>query len=96
MPSSKRKEAGQEIGYPIFYGVKLDKTDPYLKHNFDRLEKRFSERYNASIGKKQQREKNGKPPHQTILKSIEDNHKRIKMLNLLRRILLNDATIVRL
>ena len=28
----------------IFYGVTLDRDDPYLKHNLDRLEKRFKER----------------------------------------------------
>ncbi|GAB5552909.1 MAG: hypothetical protein Sapg2KO_25000 [Saprospiraceae bacterium] len=66
----------------------MDKADPYLKHNLDRLEKRFSERYNASIEKKQKREQEEKPPHQTILKSIEDNNKRIKMLDILREILL--------
>ncbi len=66
----------------------LDKNDPFLSHNLDRLEKRFKERYYASIEKDQEREQEGKPPHQTILKSIEDNQKRFLMVRIFKHLLL--------
>jgi hypothetical protein len=72
---------------PMFYGVKLDKNDPYLEHNLDRLEKRFKGRYLASLDKNRQREKLGKPTHQTVLRSLEDNKKRCVMTTILKKIL---------
>lgn len=72
---------------PIFYGVKLDRSDPYLRHNLDRLEKRFKERYEASIKKDGIRNEAGKAPHQTILMSITNNKQKILMIKLLKRII---------
>lgn len=68
----------------------LDKNDPFLGHNLDRLEKRFKERYLASLEKKRKREKGGKSPHQTVLKSIEDNERRLQMVRIFRHLLLEE------
>ncbi|PHN04334.1 hypothetical protein [Flavilitoribacter nigricans] len=73
-----------------FYGVTLDKNDPFLDHNLDRLEKRFRERYFASLEKNRKREQGGKPPHQMVLKSMEDNKNRFLMVKLLRSLLLEE------
>jgi hypothetical protein len=70
--------------------VKLDKNDPFLSHNLDRLEKRFKERYYLSIEKNKKREQGGKPSHQTILKSIEENQKRFLMVRVFRHLLLEE------
>ena len=70
--------------------MKLDKQDPFLGHNLDRLEKRFKERYYTSLEKKHDREQGGKKPHQTILKSIEDNQKRFLMVRVFRHLLLEE------
>ncbi len=67
--------------------MKLDKSDPFLGHNLDRLEKRFKERYYTSLEKNRKRKQGGKQAHQTILKSIEENRKRFHMVRLLRYIL---------
>lgn len=69
----------------------LDRQDPFLGHNLDRLEKRFKERYYTSLEKKQVREEDGKKPHQTILKSIEDNERRFLMVRVFRCLLLDEA-----
>lgn len=69
----------------------LDRQDPFLGHNLDRLEKRFKERYYTSLKKKQVREEGGKKPHQTILRSIEDNEKRFLMVRVFRHLLLDEA-----
>ena len=74
-----------------FYGVSLDKDDPFLGHNLDRLEKRFRERYSASLKKNRKREEAGKPPHQTVLKSVQENKKRLLMVRLLRHQLLDES-----
>ena len=68
----------------------LDKQDPFLGHNLDRLEKRFKDRYYASLKKNQEREQGGKPPHQTILKSIEENERRFQMVRVFRHLLLKE------
>jgi hypothetical protein len=68
----------------------LDSEDPFLGHNLDRLEKRFRERYTASLEKHQAREAESKPPHQTILKSMQENEKRLLMVRILRHQLLEE------
>ncbi|MFM9949466.1 MAG: hypothetical protein ACKV1O_16130 [Saprospiraceae bacterium] len=62
-----------------------------MNHNFDRLEKRFKERYRLSLDKKTGREQTSKPVHQTNLKSIEENKKRLLMVRMLRYLLLDEA-----
>ncbi len=69
---------------PVFYGVALDRDNPYLKRNLDRLEKRFRERYYSSLEKKEKREEEGKIAHTSVLKSISDNKKRLLMVKILR------------
>lgn len=66
----------------------LDKNDPFLSRNLDRLEKRFRERYFVSLEKNRKREKKGKSPHQAVLKSIEHNRHRFIMVRLLRNLLI--------
>lgn len=73
-----------------FYGVILDRDDPFLSHNLDRLEKRFRERYFSSVEKNRNREKGGKTPHLTVVKSMEDNKNRFIMTRLLRCIILEE------
>lgn len=68
----------------------MDSEDPFLGHNLDRLEKRFRERYDASVEKNRKREADGKQPHQTVLKSVAENHKRFMMVRLLRHLLLGE------
>ena len=75
----------------IFYGVILDKNDPFLGYNLDRLEKRFRERYLISLEKKRVREQDGKLPHQTILKSIENNLNKFIMVKVIRTLILNEC-----
>lgn len=71
--------------------MELDKENPFLKRNLERLEKRFQQRFLASVEKKVERKKEGKPVHQTVLKSIEENEKRILMVRLLKTALLEEA-----
>jgi hypothetical protein len=68
----------------------LDSEDPFLGHNLDRLEKRFRERYDASVEKNRKRETEGKQAHQTVLKSVAENEKRFMMVRLLRHLLLEE------
>ncbi|MBK7870746.1 MAG: hypothetical protein IPJ74_08680 [Saprospiraceae bacterium] len=89
-PSLNGEEKGNLTLIPNFYGVVLDKNDPFLKHNLDRLEKRFKERLFASVQKNAEREDSGKPVHQLILKSMEDNKRRFVMVQLLRHLLLEE------
>jgi hypothetical protein len=67
----------------------LDSEDPFLGHNLDRLEKRFRERYDASVEKNRKRKKEGKSPHQTVLKSVQENKKRLLMVQLLQHQLMS-------
>ena len=73
---------------PKFYGVNLDRNDPFLRHNLNRLEKRFRERYYSSMQKKLKREKAGKAIHKTMAKSILDNRKRIVMTRTIKKLIL--------
>ncbi len=66
----------------------LDKDNPFLKRNLDRLEKRFKKRYHASLEKSLKRKDNGKTLHKTVLKSMEDNKKRFLMIRIIRHLLL--------
>jgi len=68
----------------------LDKNDPFLEYNLDRLEKRFRERYLSSLAKDEARRQAGKDSHQTVLKSIADNQQRFLMVRLLRHLLLKE------
>ena len=69
---------------PVFYGVILDQNNRFLKRNLGRLEKRFKERYFSSLEKKEERELLNKNQHKTVLKSIEDNKKRLLQVRLIR------------
>ena len=68
----------------------LDKDNPFLKRNLDRLEKRFKGRYRASLEKNLERRDNGKAIHKTVLKSMEDNKKRFLMIRIIRHLLLEE------
>ena len=73
-----------------FYGVSLDKNDPYLRHNLNRLEDRFRARFYSSFQKYIKRRQQGKIPHVTTVKSIEENKSRFQKVRMLRHILLNE------
>lgn len=66
----------------------LDRDNPYLERNLERLEKRFRQRFLGSIEKKKERENEGKKIHQTVLKFIEENRKRVLMAKLIKVIVL--------
>ena len=72
----------------IYYGVVLDKNDPFLERNLARLEIRFRERYESSLEKEAKRKEQGKPPHKTVLQSVEDNCQRLEDVRLIREFLL--------
>ena len=48
-------------------------NDPYLERNLARLEKRFTQRYLASVEKDNVRRASGKSSHPTTLQSMEHN-----------------------
>ncbi|MBK8193484.1 MAG: hypothetical protein IPK76_09820 [Lewinellaceae bacterium] len=52
---------------------------------------RFEERYQASAEKELNRREEGKPPHQTILRSMNENKDRLETTRTLRRILLEET-----
>jgi hypothetical protein len=64
--------------------VKLDRFDPFLERNLARLEIRFRGRLEDSLKKKTVREEQGKPPHKTVLQSIEENRERLEVVKLIR------------
>lgn len=64
--------------------MKLDAADPFLERNLARLEIRFRERLEDSLKKKTVREEQGKPPHRTVLQSIEENRARLEVVKLIR------------
>lgn len=64
-----------------FYGIKIDHSNPMLTHNLLRLKNRFQERYDDSIKKADARKKQGKAPHQTIEKSIQENQERLRRVD---------------
>jgi hypothetical protein len=49
---------------------------------------RFEERYRASVEKQLRRREDGKPEHQTVLRSMNENKERLETTPILRRILL--------
>ena len=61
-----------------FYGVKIDRSNPMLSHNLLRLKNRFQERYEDSLKKAEARKEQGKAPHQTTEKSIQENQERLR------------------
>jgi hypothetical protein len=74
----------------IFYGVRLDKDDPFTERNLARLEMRFKERYESSLEKEKKRKGEGKPPHKTVLKSIEDNWVKLEAVRRMRQFWVGD------
>jgi len=72
----------------IFYGVKLDGETPFVERNLARLEKRFEERYRASVEKATMRAGEGKSPHQTTLRSLAENKERLEATKRIRQVLI--------
>lgn len=72
----------------VVYGVRLDPADPYLERNLARLEIRFLNRYMESVKKSRDREEEGKPPHKTVLRSIEENRQRLEKVRMIQQFLL--------
>ena len=70
--------------------MNLDKNDPYLRRNLNRLEDRFRERYYSSVQRNLQRKKKGKSSHKATIRSIEDNKKRFEEVRRIRHKLLGD------
>ena len=70
----------------------MDKDDQFLERNLARLEMRFQERYHASAEKEMNRRDEGKAPHQTTLRSMNENMERLETTRMLRRILLEETT----
>lgn len=62
-----------------------------MERNLARLEMRFEERYQASAEKELNRREEGKAPHQTILRSMNENKERLEATRTLRRILLEET-----
>lgn len=62
-----------------------------MERNLARLEMRFEERYQASVEKELNRREEGKAPHQTILRSLNENKERLETTRTLRRILLEET-----
>ena len=67
--------------------MQLDRNDPYLRHNLNRLEKRFRQRYYASRQKQLKQIKAGKSVHKTTAQSLKDNRNRLNMVKTLQHIL---------
>ena len=87
----KRGQPGDERASPIvpsFYGVKLDRNDPYLERNLARLKKRFKKRYLDSVQKDNNRKKNGKLSHITTIRSIENNRRLLNEVRVLQKLLM--------
>lgn len=74
----------------FFYGVRLDKDDPFTERNLARLEMRFKERYEASLEKEERRKEKGKPPHKTVTQSVEANRLRLEAVRQMRQFLAVD------
>lgn len=74
----------------VFYGVRLDKDDPFTERNLARLEMRFKERYEASLEKEERRNEEGKPPHKTVTQSVEDNRARLEAVRRMREFMSGD------
>ena len=70
--------------------MELDVSDPLLRHNLNRLEKRFRERFFSSVQKDLKRRDKGKISHATTLRSIQENKERFEKVRSLRHILLGE------
>lgn len=70
----------------------MDRDDPFLERNLARLEMRFQERYHVSTEKERSRRQEGRTPHQTTLRSMNENKERLETTRMLRRILLEATT----
>lgn len=90
MPVAKRATDIESLvaAGAVFYGVKLGKESPFVERNLARLEKRFEARYIASVEKAAMRSKEGKPPHQTTLRSLAENKERLETTKKIRQVLL--------
>lgn len=62
-----------------------------MERNLARLQMRFEERYQASAEKEINRREEGRPPHQTILRSMNENKERLETTRTLRRILIEET-----
>lgn len=74
-----------------FYGIRIDRSNPMLTHNLLRLKNRFQERYDDSIKKAEVRKKQGKAPHQTIEKSIQENQERLRRVDFILNTLMRQT-----
>ncbi len=86
-----KEDKEPEFSNDTFYGVKIDRSNPMLSHNLLRLKNRFQERYDDSIKKADARKKQGKAPHQTTEKSIQDNQERLKRVDFILNTLLKQT-----
>lgn len=86
-----KEDKEPEFSNDTFYGVKIDRSNPMLSHNLLRLKNRFQERYDDSIKKAEARKKQGKAPHQTTEKSIQDNQERLKRVDFILNTLLKQT-----
>ena len=89
--NKKELSKDQLLNSDTFYGVKIDRSNPMLSHNLLRLKNRFQERYDDSIKKAEARKKQGKAPHQTIEKSIQDNQERLRRVDFIINTLLKQT-----
>ena len=72
--------------------MKLDRNDPFLRRNLNRLEARFRDRYYSSVQKDVKRRKKGKASHKTTLKSIAENWDRLEEVRKIRSLVLDQQT----
>ena len=73
--------------------MKLDANDPFLRRNLNRLEARFRERYYSSVQKDLKRRRKGKDSHQTTIKSIQENRKRLAEVKAIRYALFDKSSL---
>lgn len=70
--------------------MELNKSDPLLRHNLNRLEKRFKERFFSSVQKDIKRRDKGRPSHTTTLRSIQENRERFEKVRILQSLLFGE------
>ncbi|NET37015.1 MAG: hypothetical protein F6K19_34160 [Cyanothece sp. SIO1E1] len=71
----------------------MDTNDPFLRRNLNRLEARFRERYYSSVQKDLKRRGKGKNSHETTLKSIQENRKRLAEVKAIRYALFDKSSL---
>lgn len=86
-----KEDKEPDFSSDIFYGVKIDRSNPMLSHNLLRLKNRFQERYDDSIKKAEARKKEGKAPHQTTERSIQENQERLRRVDFILNTLLKNS-----